>query len=254
MKDFILNAIPAWLTPGLVLIALFPFVGGVLAAYSEIFISKRRSKARLKRNLIVFGGLLSVIGALFGAVLQGRDSFRLWAFSTGADDYCYLSYAFTTNSAVKYLVVNNGEYPLFDVSVQVIDHNRWNGPGVTRTFAWQPPPEQLDEMLRQEAEATTQIPVGNLRPNEIRFAWDSPIPKDTLQNYYVSIWSRNSFMEEEVLLRRKDDGTFTSAQRVWKQTGRIVNGWRQSEIVKEEVRADFRQLYPSGAPWTLNLN
>ena len=76
MKELFQRPIPDWLTVGLVLITLFPFVGGILSGYSEIFIGEKRSKARLKRNLVVFGSLLSIVGALLGAVLQGRDDLR----------------------------------------------------------------------------------------------------------------------------------------------------------------------------------
>ena len=84
--------------------------------------------------------------------------------------------------------------------------------------------------------------------------WGAPIPKDELQDYYVTIFARNGFVHEELLIRKAEDNSFVSALRVWKSTGQVVKGWRMSKLVKEEIPDEFQRFYPSGVPWTLNPN
>ncbi|HET7107094.1 MAG TPA: hypothetical protein VFI38_09810 [Candidatus Acidoferrum sp.] len=250
-----LHPIPAWLTIDVILVSLFPFVGGILSMYSEIFLDKKRSKARLRRHLIVFGSLLSIFGALLGSVLQGRDSYNLWAFSTGAEDYCYVVYTFRTNNALKFIGMHDGEYPLFDVSMNIRNYTLWTQlGGAPHSFAGQPPLPSIERDLELENKVSVQVHIGNVRPRQGFYVWDAPIPSDSLQIYYFIISARNSNIEEEVLLRKKDDGSFVSAMRVWKSTGDVVKGWPQFSVVREDIPEDFRKYYPNGVPWTLNLN
>jgi hypothetical protein len=214
-----------------------------------------KKRRKLKRALVLLASLLSIGGALFGALLQGRDGYKLWAYSTGADSYCYIRYLFRTSDALKFSLVNEGPYPVFDATMQVIDHNKWIQLGGTvHGFTEQPPIPLLEKDLRLEADTTMNMPVGNVRPNEVRWVWDAPVPNNRLQAYYVNISARNGYVTEEILLSKNGDGIVASALRVWKPTGTIVNGWFQMRVVKEEIPGSFLQAYPSGVPWTLDPN
>jgi hypothetical protein len=259
MKHFLLSVFPPWFTFGLIFIAILPFVGGSLSAGTEIYFGESPSRAKLRKKLIVIGGALSILGALVGALAQAKDSYELWAFSTGGDDYCYLLFLAKTTDAIKFSVVNNGDYPLYDVSVEVTDLNHWEQIKVQHPEVFdkpQSPPtgQSIDQIFAWQKEIKINFPVGNLRPNEQRIVWDAPIPKDEFQRYYVTMTARNGYFEEEILLRRMDDGNFTWGFRVWKGSPRIVNGKKESKFLKEELMDAFRKYYPAGAPWTEKLD
>jgi hypothetical protein len=248
MKLFPTLSMPAWLTLGLILAAIIPFIGGVLSAGSEILVGKKRSKARLKRNLIIVGSLLSISGALLGALVQGRDNYELWAYSTGADDYCYLWYMFASSSALKFSLVHEGKYPVYDVVVNIWDTTRFMEIRPTvDVISGNSPAAQVEQALARQKEVSTSISVGTVHTGGVGFIWDAPIPKNDLQNYHVTIWARNGVVEEEILLRRTKEGNFIQALRVFKSPG--TPGVIPTEFLKEVVPAEFRNYYPEAIPW-----
>jgi hypothetical protein len=258
MKHFLVSMLPRWLTFGLILTALLPLIGGMVAAGSELFVKERVSKPQHKRNLVLLGSFLSIIGAFVGLMIQGKESYELWAVSTGGYNYCYLFYVLKTSDALKFYVMNNGEYPVYDVSMEIVDLNHWNEirtqhPEVFRKFESPLTDKLSDELVDWRNQTRVSIGVGNVRPNEQRLVWDAPIPKDDLQRYYVSIVARNGYFGQEILLRRKNDGNFTWASRVWAGSLRSVNGKFKSELLREDFAEDFGHYYPTGIPWTQNL-
>lgn len=239
---------PAWLTFGVILAAIIPFIGGVLSAGSEIFVGKKRSKARLKRNLIIIGSLLSISGALLGALVQGRDSYELWAYSTGAQDYCYLFYGVASSNALKFGLAHEGKYPVYDVVLDIVDTTRFAelGPPAV-VITGKSPAAQVEEMLARWKQVSTSIAVGTVHPGGIGFLWDAPIPKNDLQIYNVTIWARNGIVGEEILLRRTKEGNFVQAVRVFKKPNEP--GAAPTEFLKEDVPTEFRNYYPDAIPW-----
>jgi hypothetical protein len=201
---------PAWITFGLILAAIIPFIGGILSAGSEIFVGKKWSKARLKRNLIIVGSLLSISGALLGALVQRRDSYELWAYSTGADDYCYLWYMVASSSALKFNLLHEGKYPVYEVTLEIIDTTRRLelGPPVV-VITDKSPAAEVEQVLGREKQVSTSISVGTVHTGGVGLIWDAPIPKSDLQKYHLTIWARNGVVEEEILLRRTNEGNFT---------------------------------------------
>lgn len=259
MNHLLLFVFPPWFTFGLIFIAILPFAGGFLSAGTEISFGESPSKVKLRKKLILIGSALSIVGAFVGALAQAKDSYELWAFSTGGGDYCYFFYMAKASNAIKFSVVNNGEYPVYDISMEITDLNRWDQIKIQHpeffSKSESPLTDQLvDELFAWQRETRIDLPVGNLRPNEQRMVWDSPIPKDDLQRYYVTMMARNGYFEEEILLRKRGDGTFTWAFRVWRGSPRIVNGKYKSEFLTEQSMGDFRIYYPAGAPWTQKLD
>jgi hypothetical protein len=248
MKMFPTLSMPAWLTLGLILAAIIPFIGGVLSAGSESFVGKKRSKARLKRNLIIVGSLLSISGALLGALVQGRDNYELWAYSTGAADYCYLWYTVASSNALKFSLLHEGKYPVYDVTLVIIDTTRRLelGPPVV-AITGESPAAEVEQVLGREKQVTTSISVGTVHTGGVGLIWDAPIPKNDLQKYHVTIWARNGTVEEEILLRRTKEETFTQAVRVFKSPG--TPGATPTEFLTEDVPAEFRNYYPNAIPW-----
>jgi hypothetical protein len=248
MKLFPTLSMPAWLTVGLILAAIIPFIGGVLSAGSEILIGKKRSKARLKRNLIIVGCLLSISGALLGALVQGGDNYELWAYSTGADDCCYLWYMVASSSALKFSLVHEGKYPVYDVVLNIWETTRFMelGPAVD-VISSKSPAAQVEQALDREKQVSTSISVETVHTGDVGFIWDAPIPRNDLQNYQVTIRARNGVVDEEILLRRTKEGNFTQAVRVFRSPG--TPGATPAEFLKEDVPAEFRNYYPDAIPW-----
>jgi hypothetical protein len=243
---------PSWLTWGLVLVALFPFVGGLMSILSEVLLGQKRRFARRKRNLILTGGILGIVGALWGAVEQARDTFRLEAISTGGEAYCYLQYELNTSSTMKFVAINSSEYPVYDVTFEVKDLTRW------QEIQSQDPNFPVDatnpdNIFAWAKQTTTQLPLGNFRPREVRWVWDAPLPKVELQTYYVSIWARNGFLEEEILLHSGENGREATAARLWRRVPDGAGGKTKAEMLFEGASDEFKKYYPSSVPWTPNL-
>jgi hypothetical protein len=223
--------------------------------YAEFFLADNPSRKRLKKSLIFAGGLLGIMGGFLGAISQGRDTYTLWSATTGGDGYCYLTYLLANEKTLEYAAAVEGANPQFDVTMRVVDHNALlRLRGDLKSFVGRPSPEYVERFERLQAQTTVEFTVGNVHQYFMTKAWNGPIPTDPLQDYYVFVEARNGGVQEELLLQRKNDGTYTYGLRVWKPNGKIVGGWRKMDIVKEDVLYDFRNFFPSGIPWTLNPN
>lgn len=223
-----------------------------MSVLAETLISKSRPKARRKRNMIVLGSVLSILGAVVVVVQQGKDSYELWAVSTGGEGYCHLQYLLNTSVVMKFAAVNEGEIPLYDVSMEITDLTHWHEiqaqePNASQNFV------NFDNIFKWDKETKVNLPLGNFRPREVRWVWDAPFPKSELQAYYVSILARNGLAEEEILLHRDEKGNFVAASRVWRKLFRPKGGKATTEILNESVPEEFRKFYPNSIPWTPNL-
>jgi len=243
---------PAWLNWGLILVVAFPVIGGLTTILAEFFMRERRGWARWKRGLILGGGILGILGAVVGAVVQARDSYNLQAVTTGGEGYCYLQYEISTSTAMKFVAFNSGALPVYDATFEITDLTRWqdilahdNG----ASGALQNP----DNLFKWNQETKVNLQLGNFRPTEARFVWEAPKPKDELQRYYISIWARNGFLEEELLLRQVDGGQEVTAMRIWKKVPDGAGRAPKVLMLVEGSSDRFKAVYPQGIPWTPHL-
>ena len=155
---------------------------------------------------------------------------------------------FASGSGLKFTLVHEGKYPVYDVTLDIRDVTRFLelGPPAISITA-QSPAVQVDALLAREKLISTTISVGNVSAGGALIPWDAPIPNGDLQNYHVTIFARNGVVEEEILLRRTKEGNFTQAIRVFKSPG--TPGAPPTEFLKEVVPAEFRNYYPDAIPW-----
>lgn len=244
--------LPHWLTLPVVLAASVPFIGGLLSIGAELLLGKKRRRARLKRNLILLGGALGILGALIAAFQQDKDSYELLGASTGGDGYCYLHYVLNTSVAMKFAAMCDSDLPAYDVSMEITDLTHWH------EILSQDPQASAklvnpDNIFAWDKETKVDLALGNFRPHEVRWVWEAPFPKSELQSYYVSVLARNGLVEQELLLHSGENGTFVAASRIWRRTANPAKGQPKIQVLTEGASDEFRKYYPNGIPWTPNL-
>jgi hypothetical protein len=221
-----------------------------MSILAEMGYGQKRRFARRKRYLIFLGGILAIVGALWGAVEQARDSYNLEAVTTGGEGYCYLQYIMNTSSALKFAAMSNSELPVYDVKFEINDLTRWHEIQ-TEDPNFSADVRNPDNIFAWDKQTKVELPLGNFGPHEVRFVWDAPLPKAELQTYHVSIWARNGLLEQEILLHKGENGQYVTAVRMWKREP--SSGKPKIEMLSEGASDEFKKYYPSGIPWTPNL-
>jgi hypothetical protein len=114
------------------------------------------------------------------------------------------------------LVLNQGSFPVYDVSLDIVDLNKSVNPS------------SFEEVIKNR----TEISVGNLAPSmsSVIGIWH---PSNTgLQNYRIFIAQRNGYFIQDLQLR------FLSGR--WKMATRVKDGLLPTaKIVFEKVDSDF---------------
>lgn len=223
--------LPAWFTWGLILVALFPFVGGVLSILAELLLGQHRRFARRKRNLVLLGGFLGIFGALCGAVEQARDTYQLESLSTGGDGYIYLEIGdiagplgadsgilkkgmMVANTSYKFV----GIYPLHNVYLSEFGPLGWG----------------------------SQIDYGTVFPNEIGRPRPLPYiyfyPNRPNQIFHFSISASNGSYHQVVLVKQFGDKWLWAARFLKYGQKQPIRTWAAPGFPEADLNADWDKL------------
>jgi hypothetical protein len=117
---------------------------------------------------------------------------------TGGDSYCYLTLSHLGPNNAIIVIVHQGNYPLYDVSIRMVDLDKYEE--VSRKF-----PNSTFESLKL---SETNIPVGNLSPGQARLMHSMQTSTADKFRHNIFISARNGMFTE--LLR------FAKVEGVWK--------------------------------------
>jgi hypothetical protein len=221
------------------------YLGAAVSAYGAVWVFLEENQyVGGAAVVILVGALISAGGALwsYGEWSYGeRTKFehelreksneiaelnrRIASSVTGGDSFCYLSIgSINDQTNVSMLtVVHQGEYPLYDVSLDITDLQKFRQ--VTATG-----PLTFDQMSSYR----TTLQVGNVIPNSGMTLRPWQLPNSDEQDYNVRIWARNGVASQKIRLRRINGG--------WKsatQVRKLSADQTDSQLVREQVGPDF---------------
>ncbi len=133
---------------------------------------------------------------------------------TGGDSFCYLDFTRTPAATTDLFLVHQGKYPLFDLTIRVVDVEKFksiaSGPGVT-----------LQDVLQADALRQT---VGTVIPSSsITLSDRWPLPASGRKDYNVFFSARNGFFIQLIRLRRIDG--------VWKRALKVTRDNEKGETI-----------------------
>lgn len=146
---------------------------------------------------------------------------KIAATITGGDSYCYLAFTLGQGPANSplLLVSHRGEYPLYDVSIRIVDLKKFDR-------------KSGDWTLEKAAGTETYLKVGNLSPGQDRIWGKWQLPETDQQDYNVFLSARNGFVTQFIRLRRVN-GRWKIATKVFRDFG------KQQKVIFEDIGAEF---------------
>lgn len=142
---------------------------------------------------------------------------------TGGNNVCYIN--LVTSDADKQVamlvIVNDGDYPLYDISFRMWDPADY-GPNV-----------QASKSLEDFNKMAINMNVGNLPPHSVRTLGSVKLPNGDIKNFEMTIIARNGSFTERFRLRKVSGN--------WKRAFRVHTGYNRDEstVLVQKADADF---------------
>jgi hypothetical protein len=227
------------------------FLGGGIAAFAA-FVSERRASGQREQRrkgfwpmLILAGAIVGGVGALWGGYQQDR----LFDYLSGGDSYGFLMPGPVTSKSIQFSLVERGDSPLYDVSIDMSDVTKWRKSWLDK--GW--PPQALDpnsnwsdttgaipidQIMDLKRATSTSVFIGNVAPNTVRFAVEVPVPDSDDQRYGFSIWARNGLIHQQILMHRISSG-WVAAWKVERTSPQVKDGKQWTEKLEEYTMPGF---------------
>ncbi len=234
------------------------FIVGTLVVLISTYLKERKTNSLIITKSILIGGILVLVSVVWSSVQQSRMSnkfadamleikslnteianmskdnadlnkeiAKLSSYNlnilTGGDSFPFTSPAFNvaTPKRMDLWLVNKGKYPLYDVSVVIIDLMKF------KELVAEKKSNNYDKPIYTN-EFETKIDVGNMRPGEIKQDFYAKSIAEAGEVYYrIEIVSRNSSVLQMLHIKFTGDG-----EREILEKRTIVNG---KEIDKSEL-------------------
>ena len=203
--------------------------------------------------LVLVGGLLAATGAFMATLKQNQEKLasaterakfesdlrakseeiaelnkKIAASVTGGSSFCYaLPFG---DRAGKFIVTNDGDFPLYDVSVRIVDLDEFE--------------KMIQGAYSIEDLTRNTLQIGNLAPRSASAF--GPLPGDWDRDYIrlnLFFSARNGFVTQELRLRRVD-GTRRRASRVKRS---LPDG--STELVHTHVDDEFPRESDGSIAW-----
>lgn len=211
------------------------FVGALIVLLGELLERREQTGKRLKQAkylpfVIFVGAVIALLGSFFAGIIQERENRKIYNAVSGGDSFCYMM--FTAGSkepnSLLVLVLNEGRFPVYDVSLDVVDLSKSVNPN------------SFEELM----ENRTGFSVGNLPPSMSRVLGRWKFSNTGLQNYRVFISQRNGYFIQDIQLR------FLSGK--WKMATRVKKGLLpNAKVVFERVDPGYPRNSKGEVEWSL---
>ncbi len=175
-------------------------LGGLLAA-----------KTALHRKMFWVLGLLGVLFTITQAIRQAQSQETVLKTITGGDSFCFVRLQ-VGSQGVYPVVLNSGQYPLYDLSMRLWDPEEWS---TTSTIS-------VDAAWPKIASETSQL--GTLPNDDYRNAAKllSPAAGKTYITYAAEFSARNGSWSQTLWLRQSPKGWKTAS--LVRRSQRVVKG------------------------------
>jgi hypothetical protein len=215
--------------------AIVVFAGALTSAAGGLWAAVDADHSGGAAIVIFVGVFVTAGGALWGSIQQTQSERLLRLRSdeiaelnrtiaasvTGGDSFCYLALSLGDEAANSPLlaVVHQGNYPLYDVQIRVVDLEKF---------------DLIKDHLTLEAMTQTEtvLNMGNLSPNQAAMIGTWQLPNADQQRYNIFIHARNGFVTQMIRLRRVEGR--------WKSATKVTRGFGEQEAALfERVDAEF---------------
>jgi hypothetical protein len=166
---------------------------------------------------------------------------KISADLTGGDGYCYFhqSRPGPNSNIVDLMLMNDGDYPLYDISVKIDDVEKMIEILHEEQEAGKLPYDSMTLSNAIFAKASTVIQIGNIGPHQVMQLNGIQIPPDIeVKSYNIYITARNGSLMQILRYRRIENK--------WKMAGKILRG---GETIQEYVDADFPRNEKGEVVW-----
>lgn len=147
---------------------------------------------------------------------------------TGGDNFCYLNINDMTDNGSAdekaLVIINNGEYPLYNIQVKIYDLNLLPGL-VNKSFS------EL-ETLFPLPRSKWIIDVEVISPHTIHSPRPIVLSRDSEIRYYVNISSRNGIVHQKFIMKYHN-GKWVKAIQIYRKSNNIYN------LIYEDIEKDF---------------
>jgi hypothetical protein len=158
---------------------------------------------------------------------------------TGGDSFCYIDQRSFEMAAEPLRVVHRGGYPLYNLSIQILD--RW----------------QFDQNLKMEAfsgrdsffKAQITRSLGTMIPGSFT---EIPKPAPTaaaIDNFQITFTALNGFWQQQISLVRLENKRLVMATKVWRITPGKPTISQPNKVLFEEADKDFPRDKNGGVDW-----
>jgi len=166
---------------------------------------------------------------------------KIAADLTGGDNYCYFlpSRPGEKSNIIDLMLINEGDYPLYDISVKIDDVEKMMEILHKEQDAGNLPYDSTTLSNAMFAEASQVLRIGNLGPHQAMQLSGIQIPSNVVKkSYNINIMARNGSLVQLLRYRRIDNQ--------WKMAVKIMRG---KDIIKENIDEDFPRNEDGEISW-----
>lgn len=159
---------------------------------------------------------------------------------TGGDSYCYFLVGHPSNktNSVDLMLMTEGKYPLYDVSIKIDDVEKLLNIVMTQTENGNRPFQSMTEANTFMLQASRVIKVGNIGPSQAMELGSLQLPDTDKQSFNISILARNGYVFQIVRFRR--------VKGEWK---RAIQVHHNGKNVHETIDAEFPRNADGKIQW-----
>ncbi|MGD0627079.1 MAG: hypothetical protein ABSB32_20525 [Thermodesulfobacteriota bacterium] len=237
----------SWLTEHLGGPMVLIFLGAIIVATGGLWAAIEQSKAQRKHKqkreeiarlnqhtaytlmvMIFLGAIIGAGGGLWAAIEQSkaqkelnkkneeiaRLNQQIASSVTGGESFCYITFPLSderNNYSSLIFVTNEGQFPVYDVSLRIVDLDR-----IDLIDQKRPGTITFEDVWSTNVFTKT---VGNLGPSQSQMLGNWTLPKVDKARYNIFIAARNGFVTEFVRLARVE-GKWKAAYKVEASHGR----------------------------------
>jgi hypothetical protein len=166
---------------------------------------------------------------------------KISADLTGGEGYCYFmpSRPGQNSNIVDLMLMNDGDYPIYDISVKIDDVEKMMEILHKEKEAGKLPYDSMTLSNAMFAKASIVIQVGNMGPHQYAQLNGIQIPPDVdKKSYNIHITARNGTLTQILRYRRIDNK--------WKMALQIM---KEGKVIKEDVDEDFPRNEKGKIDW-----
>lgn len=208
--------------------------GSLLVAWANFWLRSPR-KRKQRERLVFLGATISILGAFWASSQQTANEKRIAELNeeiassiTGGNSFAYITSSLVAPSTNGLVLVHQGEYPLYDLNIRIVDLARWES-------------KQARSLLELQKDEQ-HLNIGNLAPSQARVLGPVQIDSDVTR-WNIFFGARNGFWTELLRIRRVgNELKFALKVTRSRQTGK-------AEIVFEKVDPGYPRTKEGQIEW-----